>query len=366
MAKVNLLKGFKRPKSIALETDKNNEFYGEFTAGPFEKGFGVTIANSLRRALLSSIQGYAVTAIKVDYTDKGKKSLLTNEFETIKGVKEDTIDILANLKRVDLTLLDGAESRLITIEKKGSGVFKAGDLQVDGNIKVINPELVIATTDDEADFIMDIQIDLGRGYLSVDKMGKDFIETIGTIPIDAHFSPIRNVAIDVQKTRVGQRGDYDKIKLSITTNGAISPEESLSQAARILREHYGCFDRFEDEPVFDESEYDEIEEKLKKILGTPVEELELSVRSSNCLKMANIQTIGDLVQRSEEEMVKTKNFGKKSLAEIQNKLKSYGLSLGMKDLSLKHLKVSIDDAALSRLDEADLDDDDDDDLDDEE
>jgi DNA-directed RNA polymerase subunit alpha len=174
MAKVNLLKGFKRPKSIALETDKSNEFYGEFTAGPFEKGFGVTIANSLRRALLSSIQGYAVTAIKVDYMDKGKKSLLTNEFETIKGVKEDTIDILANFKRVDLTLLDGAESRLITIEKKGSGVFKASDLQVDGNIKVINPDLVIATTDDDADFIMDIQIDLGRGYLSVEQNGQGF------------------------------------------------------------------------------------------------------------------------------------------------------------------------------------------------
>ena len=346
MAKVNLLKGFKKPKSVALETDKQDQFYGEFTAGPFEKGFGTTIANSLRRTLLSSIQGYAVTAIKVDYMDGGKKKLLTNEFETIRGVKEDTIDILANLKKVDLKLLDGQESRLITIEKKGSGELVAGDFKVDDNVEVVNADMHIATLDDEADFIMDIQVDHGRGYLSVEKMSNDFIETIGTIPIDAVFSPIKNVSFDVKKTRVGQRGDYDKITMCIKTDGTISPEDSLSQAARILREHYSCFDSFEDVPEFDESEYDEMEEKLKKILSTPVEELELSVRSSNCLKMANIQSIGDLVQRSEDEMVKTKNFGKKSLAEIQNKLKSYGLSLGMKDLSLKHLKVTIDESDL--------------------
>jgi len=346
MAKVNLLKGFKKPKKIVLETDKQDPFYGEYSAGPFEKGFGITIANSLRRTLLSSIQGYAITAIKVDYMDGAKKKLLTNEFETIKGVKEDTIDILAKLKKVDLHLLDGQESRLITIDKKGAGELVAADFIVDDNIRVVNPDVHIATLDASADFIMDIQIDHGRGYLSVEKMSNDFIETIGTIPIDAVFSPIRNVSFDVKKARVGQRGDYDKITICIRTNGTISPEASLSQAARILREHYSCFDSFEDFPEFDESEYNEMEEKLKKVLTTPVEELELSVRSSNCLKMASIQSIGDLVQRSEDEMVKTKNFGKKSLAEIQNKLRSYGLSLGMKDLSLKHLRVAFDEADL--------------------
>lgn len=342
MGKINLLKGFKKPRSVALETEKQDDFKGEFAAGPFEKGYGVTIANSLRRTLLSSIQGYAITAIKVDYMKDGKKLLLTNEFESITGVQEDTINIIANLKKVNVKLLDNKESRVITIEKKGGGEFKAGDLAVDNGIVVINPDFVIAHLEDDAHFIMDIQIDHGRGYLTAEKMSRDMIETIGTIPIDAVFSPIRRVSYQIQNTRVGQRGDYDKIMLNITTNGTVQPEEALSQAARILREHFNCFSKFEEETEFEQGEYDEEEEKLKKILSTPVEELELSVRSSNCLKMANIQTIGDLVQKTEEEMVKTKNFGKKSLAEIENKLKTYGLSLGMKDLSLKQIKTHIE------------------------
>jgi len=341
MGKANLLKGFKKPKNVVLDTEKQDQFLGEFSAGPFDKGFGVTIANSLRRTLLSSIQGYAITAIKVDYTDNGKKHVLSNEFESIQGVKEDTIDIISRLKKVNIRLIDESESRVVTIEKKGSGQLLAGDFAIDDNIEVINPDLVLATLDDDAEFIMDLQIDLGRGYLTAERMANDFIETIGTIPIDAVFSPIENVAFTVNKTRVGQRGDYDKITLNVKTNGSITPEDALAQAAKILKEHYSCFINFQDEPEFDQNEYDEQEEKLKKIMTTPVEELELSVRSSNCLQNANIKTIGDLVQKSEEDMVKTKNFGKKSLAEIQNKLKTYGLSLGMKDISLKQLKSQI-------------------------
>lgn len=341
MGNSNLLKGFKKPKSVALETEKQDEFYGEFTAGPFEKGLGVTIANSLRRTLLSSIQGYAITAVKIDYAEEDKKLMLTSEFGTITGVKEDTIDIIANLKQVNVHLLDNAETRTIVVEKEGPGSLTAADLEIDGNIKVTNPDLHIATLEEDAEVTMTLQIDFGRGYLSSDKIDTDMIETIGTIPIDAIFTPIENVAFKVEKTRVGQRGDYDKIFLKVQTNGTIKPDDAIAQAAKILKEHYTCFINFEDEPEFDQTEYDETEEKLMKILNTPVEELELSVRSSNCLKQANISTIGDLVQKSEDDMVKTKNFGKKSLAEIQNKLKPYGLSLGMKDVPLKQLKAQV-------------------------
>ena len=341
MSNPNLLKGFKKPKGVSLKTERQDDCHGEFTAGPFEKGFGVTIANAIRRTLLSSIPGYAITAIKVDFTEKNKKVLLTNEFESIAGVREDTIDIIANLKQVSLRLEDDQESRLITIEKKGAGQLKAGDLAVDNAIFVANPDLVIANLDDDAHFIIDLQIEVGRGYMSAEKISEDIIETVGAIPIDAIFTPISTVAFTVKNTRVGQRGDYDQVTLKIDSDGTIKPEDALAQAAKIIKEHLACFINFDEETEFDTGDGDEAEEKLRKILGTPVEELELSVRSSNCLKMASIQSIGDLVQRSEEDMVKTKNFGKKSLAEIQNKLKSYGLGLGMKDISLKQLKAQI-------------------------
>mgnify|MGYP001174198441 FL=1 len=342
MSNPNLLKGFKKPKGVSLKTENQEAFAGEFSAGPFEKGLGVTIANALRRTLLSSIPGYAITAIKVDFVaEKNKKFLLTNEFESIAGVREDTIDIIANLKQVALRLEDSEESRMVTIEKKGAGVFKAGDLAVDNRIYVANPELVIANLDDDANFTMDLQIEVGRGYMSAEKVSEEIIETVGAIPIDAIFSPIRNVAFTVKNTRVGQRGDFDQVVLKIETDGTVKADDALAQSAKIVKEHLTCFINFDEETEFDSGDGDEAEEKLRKILGTPVEELELSVRSSNCLKMANIQTIGDLVQRSEEDMVKTKNFGKKSLAEIQNKLKSYGLGLGMKDISLKQMKSQI-------------------------
>jgi DNA-directed RNA polymerase subunit alpha len=342
MSNPNLLKGFKKPKGVSLKTENCDQFTGEFSAGPFEKGLGVTLANSLRRTLLSSIPGYAITAIKVDFTaEKNKKFLLTNEFESIVGVREDTIDIIANLKQVSLRLEDDEESRMLTIEKKGAGVFKAGDLAVDNRIFVANPDHVIAHLDEDANFTIDIHIEVGRGYMSAEKVSDEIIETVGAIPIDAIFTPILNVSFSVKNTRVGQRGDYDQVAIKVETDGTVKPDDALAEAAKIVKEHLTCFINFDEETEFDTGDGDEAEEKLRKILGTPVEELELSVRSSNCLKMASITTIGDLVQRSEEDMVKTKNFGKKSLAEIQNKLKSYGLGLGMKDISLKQMKSQI-------------------------
>jgi len=341
MSSSNLLKGFKRPKGVSLKTERQDNCYGEYSAGPFEKGFGVTIANSLRRTLLSSVPGYAITAIKVDFVEKNKKVYLTNEFESITGVREDTIDIIANLKQVALRLEDNQESRLITIEKRGAGQFKAGDLAVDNMIFVANPDLVLANLDDDANFTIDLQIEIGRGYMSAEKVSEEIIDTVGAIPIDAIFSPIKNVAFTVKNIRVGQRGDYDQVVVKLVTDGTVTPEDSLAMAAKILKECLTCFINFDEESDFDSGEGDEAEEKLRKILNTAVEELELSVRSSNCLKMASIQTIGDLVQRSEEDMVKTKNFGKKSLAEIQNKLKTYGLDLGMKDISLRQLRAQM-------------------------
>ncbi|MCK4907876.1 MAG: DNA-directed RNA polymerase subunit alpha [Spirochaetes bacterium] len=336
MSNKNLLKGFKKP-SVSFEAGKQEANRGIFYAGPFEKGFGVTIANSLRRALLSSIQGYAISAIKIDFIKDGKQHILSSEFETIAGIKEDTIDIVANLKGVNILLTnEDEETRVITIEKKGSGVFKAGELEVDNGVKILNPDHYIATLEDKADFTIEMQIDFSRGYVSTDKIDPDTIETIGTIPIDAMFSPIEKVSYKIENARVGQRGDYDKVELDITTDATITPEDAIAQAAKILKEHFSCFINFQEEPEFEQSEYDEEKEKMVKILDTSVEELELSVRSSNCLKMANINSIGDLVQRSEEEMVKTKNFGKKSLAEIQNKLKQYSLALGMKEVYRKY------------------------------
>jgi DNA-directed RNA polymerase subunit alpha len=266
---------------------------------------------------------------------------LANEFETVRGVHEDTVRMIANIKSVSLRLVGEPppETRVISIEKKGPGVFTAGDLAVDTNIEVINKDLVIATLEDDAHFFMDVQIDLGRGYMSVDKINQEAIETIGTIPVDAIFSPVRKVSLRVENTRVGQRSDFEKVVIEIETNGSIDPEDALSKAARILREHLLCFNLQPSEDVleFESGEDDPETRHLVGILNTPVEELELSVRSSNCLKQANIQTIGDLVQKTEEEMVKTKNFGKKSLAEIQTKLNQYNLSLGMRDF-LRQMK----------------------------
>lgn len=332
MARKNLLRDFKRPKTVLLEPEQQDSNYGKFVASPFERGFGTTIANSLRRTLLTSIQGYAITAMRVEYLDKERKNTrLSNEFESITGVYEETSLVVQNLKKVRSRLLDDEESRTIVIEKKGEGTFTAKDLEVDSNIQVLNPELVIANLNEEASLLIELQIDMGRGYISAER-NLEHIQTIDTIPIDAIFSPIQRVLFSVGNTRIGQRTDYDKITLEVFTDGSISPQDAIAEASKILKEHYSCFINFEDEETIEEEVEDPEEEKMRTLLNTVIEELELSVRSSNCLRVAGIRTIGDLVTRSEEDISRIKNLGKKSINEIKEKLQNLGLDFGMKNL----------------------------------
>ena len=339
MARKNLLKGFKRPKGITFEHSDIETNYGKFIAYPFERGYGVTMGNTLRRILLSSIQGYAITAIRItSYADKDSPKVITNEYEPIPELSEDTPDIINNLKQVQISLADDEEEKVIVVTAKGSGTINAKDLQIDDSLSVANGDLHIATLMENADLEMEIQIDLGRGYVPSERSEK-YIEVIGTIPIDAVFSPVRKVKYAVQNTRVGQRTDYDKLILEIWTDGTVAPEDALAEAAKIAKDHLSIFINFDEDIAVDDEEIDEEEARVKTLMDTPVEELELSVRSSNCLRNANIRTIGDLTRRTEEEIAKTRNFGKKSLLEIKEKLIDRGLSLGMKDYSvLKTLK----------------------------
>lgn len=334
MARKNLLKGFKKPKGILFDQTDNDPLYGKFTAYPFERGFGVTIGNTLRRILLSSIQGYAITAVRITYyNDEGIPVVISNEFEPVPEVLEDTPVLLNNLKEVQIRLLNDIESETIAVELKGPGVFKAGDLEVGGNVQVINKDLFLATLEDKANLEIELQIELGRGYVAAERR-EEFIDVLGTIPIDAIFSPIKKVKYSVENTRVGQRSDYDKLILEIWTNGSISPADALAEASKIAKEHFTIFINFDEDDIIREDEGNDEEEKIRKFLETPVEELELSVRSSNCLKNANIRTIGDLTKKTEDDIVKTRNFGKKSLLEIKEKLKEWNLYLGMTDYSV--------------------------------
>jgi DNA-directed RNA polymerase subunit alpha len=333
MARKNLLKGFKRPKGITFEHSEVTPHYGKFIAYPFERGFGTTIGNTLRRILLSSIQGYAVTAVRITLHDKeDTPRILSSEYESIPGVVEDTSDIINNLKLVQLRLEDDQEQKTILLEVKGSSEVRGGDLQTDETISVFNKDLHIATTMEDANFEIEIQIDLGRGYIPAEVNDK-YVEIIGTIPIDAVFSPIKKVRYSVEDTRVGQRSDYDKLNMEIWTDGSIGPEDALAEAAKIAKDHFTIFINFDEDVLEISGEVDEEEESVRKLLETPVEELELSVRSSNCLKNANIRTIGALTMRTEDDIAKTRNFGKKSLLEIKDKLKEWNLTLGMTDYS---------------------------------
>ncbi len=339
MSRKNLLKGFKRPKGITFEHSEVEPSYGKFIAYPFERGYGVTMGNTLRRILLSSIQGYAVTAIRITSFDaEGGPRPVTNEYEPIPEVVEDTPDIINNLKQVKLSLDEDQESKVILLEARGAREIKAKDLAIDTTVQVFNPDLHIATLMENAHLEIEVQIDLGRGYVPAERSEK-YIEVIGTIPIDAFFSPIRKVKYHVEDTRVGQRTDYDKLILEIWTDGTITPEDALAEAAKIAKDNLSIFINFDEDQTRNDEELDEEEERIREILNTPVEELELSVRSSNCLRNANIRTIGDLTRKTEEEIAKTRNFGKKSLQEIKEKLIERGLNLGMKDYSvLKNLK----------------------------
>jgi len=333
MARKNLLKGFKRPKGITFEHTEIDENTGRFIAYPFERGYGTTIGNTLRRILLSSIQGYAVTAVKItSYDEEGTPHIISSEYEMIPEVVEDTPQILNNLKLLKIQMPDEIEQKTILIECRGPGEVTGAHIEGETNIKVLNKELNIATLMEKANFDLEIQIDLGRGYVPAETNEK-YIEVLGTIPMDAVFSPVKRVKYSIENTRVGHRNDYDKLILEVTTNGTISPEDAVAEAAKIAKDHFTIFINFDEDSIGGDETIDEEEERIRALLDTPVEELELSVRSSNCLKNANIKTIGDLTRKTEEEIAKTRNFGKKSLTEIKEKLKEWNLSLGMTDYS---------------------------------
>jgi DNA-directed RNA polymerase subunit alpha len=309
-----------KPKRLQVDADSLTETYAKFTAEPFERGFGTTLGNALRRVLLSSLQGAAVTSVRI----KG----VLHEFSTVQGVTEDVTDIILNLKGV-LIKLHGHEPRNIRIVKKGAGVIKAGDIVTDSHVEILNPDHHIATCGKEADVEMDMVVAMGKGYCAAER-NRDEKAPVGTIPIDALFSPIKKVNFTVSNARVGQVTDYDKLVLDIHTDGSVKPEDALAYAAKIIKEQMQLFINFDEglEPE-DEGTTESAKSPINENLYRRVEELELSVRSANCLKNANIRLIGDLVQKSEAEMLKTQNFGRKSLNEIKDILADMGLTLGM-------------------------------------
>jgi DNA-directed RNA polymerase subunit alpha len=309
-----------KPKSIVIDEDSRTNFYGKFVCEPLERGFGITIGNSLRRILLSSLQGAAIVSVSFDN--------VVHEFTTIPGVIEDVTDIILNLKEIKLRLGE-AEKAVIRLSKKGEGVATAGDIESDDLVAILNPEQHIATLNKEGKLNMEMVVKMGKGYVPAEKnKGKN--QPIGVIPIDAIFSPIQKVNYVVTNARVGQITDYDKLTLEVWTDGSILPEDAVAYGAKILKEQMSSFINFEEEPEPLEEEKEVKEERLNENLFRPVSELELSVRSANCLKNANIKLIGELVQKTEAEMLKTKNFGRKSLNEIKGILEDMGLSLGMK------------------------------------
>ncbi len=311
-----------KPKKLQIDSEKSNRFYGKFVCEPLERGFGITLGNALRRILLSSLQGAAICSVKIDG--------VLHEFSTIPGVVEDVTDIILNLKEIRLKLTDGERSAVLKIEKEGEGEVTAGDIIADSYVEVINPDHHIATLSPDGKLIMEMNVKMGKGYVPAERNAdKDW--PVGTIPMDAIFSPIKKVSYVVTQARVGQLTDYDKLTMEIWTDGSVLPEDALAYAAKILKEQLNVFINFDEEPEIEEEEKEEKKEpELNENLFRSVDELELSVRSSNCLKNADIRYIGELVQKTEAEMLKTKNFGRKSLNEIKEILAEMGLSLGMK------------------------------------
>ena len=332
-----LLKGFKKPKNIFYEKEEQTPNYGRFIIYPFERGFGHTIGNSFRRVLMSSMPGYAVSAMRIQtYNQKNEVKLLSSAFDPIDEILEETLEVISNLKNVKVRLIDDIESKTIRLERKGEGVITAADLVIDETIEILNPDMKIMTLSDKANINIELQIDLGRGYVDAERQ-EEYIETVNTIPIDASYSPVEKVRYDVQNTIVGQRSDFDKLILEVWTNGTIKPEDAIAGAAKILKDLFHIFINFEEEEEEEEFEENKEDEELKMLLETPVDELELSVRASNCLRSSNIRIIADLVAKTEDEISKIRHFGKKSLIEIKEKLVKHKLSFGMYDIVSKVL-----------------------------
>lgn len=308
-----------KPKRLEIETKEPNT-YGKFECEPLERGFGITLGNSLRRVLLSSLQGSAITSVKIDG--------VLHEFSTIPGVMEDVTDVILNLKEVRFKVNGDISTRRLVIEKQGEGRVCAGDIQTGAMVEVLNPGLHICTLARDAKLRMELTLKQGKGYVSAEKNIEEN-QAIGTIPIDTVFSPIRKVSYAVTQARIGQITDYDKLALEIWSDGSVKPEDALAFAAKILKDQLSVFINFEEEVESLEEEV-RAEPAFNENLFRSVDELELSVRSANCLKNADIRNIGELVQKTEQEMLKTKNFGRKSLNEIKEILAEMGLSLGMK------------------------------------
>lgn len=308
------------PSRLNVESETLTDRYGKFYAQPFERGFGTTIGNSIRRALLSSIQGAAVTAVKIEGVE--------HEFSPIKGVVEDATDIILNLKQIPFKL-HGSGPKTLTISKKGKGEVLSGDIQADADVEILDPNIHIATISGSGTFNVEMRLKKGRGYVSAEFNNDDDL-SVGYIPIDSVHTPIKKVNYTVEKTRQGSNTEFDKLTIEVWTDGSVKPEDAIGLAAKLVKDHMSIFINFEEEE--EEYKFEDIARPplmRNDLLDKPVDELELSVRSYNCLKNADIRTIRDLIRRTEKEMLHTKNFGKKSLTEIKDLLHGMGLDFGM-------------------------------------
>jgi DNA-directed RNA polymerase subunit alpha len=321
-------KGFQKPKRLEVERETLTPTFGRFSAQPFERGFGTTIGNALRRILLSSIEGAAITAVKIDG--------VLHEFSAVPGVVEDTTDIILNLKQLAFRM-HGDAIETLTVQAEGPRVVRAGDIQAGPGVEILNPDAPIATLSEEGRISMEMRLKRGRGYVSADRNFDDDLG-IGYIPVDSVHSPVRKLNYVVEDARVGQRTEYDRLSLEVWTNGAVTPQDAIALGAKLLKDHMAIFINFEEasDELIDVGGDDN--ERLYEQLSRSVDELELSVRSYNCLKNANIKTIGDLVTKTEAEMLKTKNFGRKSLNEIKDILAEMNLALGM-NVDVRKLKA---------------------------
>ncbi|MYK51846.1 MAG: DNA-directed RNA polymerase subunit alpha [Gemmatimonadetes bacterium] len=330
-------KNFQMPRFVQIDEESLSDDYGLFSVQPLERGFGATIGNALRRVLLSSIEGAAVKAVKIEG--------IQHEFTVIEGVVEDVTEVVLNLKEICLRMHTDAD-KLLYVKKEGPGELKAGDLQVDADVEVMNPDLHIATLDKDGVLDMEVTVGKGRGYVLAEA-NKQADQPMGTIVLDAAFSPIRKVHYEIDNARVGQQTDYDKLSLAVWTNSVVRPDDAVAHAARILKNNLELFINFEEEPEEElEEVVDEETRRIATLLKMPVDELELSVRSANCLKAANIITLEDLVQKTENEMLKFRNFGRKSLNELTAILENLGIAFGIdvskyQDVASKSDHISI-------------------------
>ena len=312
--------GFQMPRRLAVDNETLTDRYGRFSAQPFERGFGTTIGNSLRRALLSSIEGAAITAVKIEGVE--------HEFSSIRGVVEDATDVILNLKQIPIKL-HGNSAKTLTITKGGAGEVTSADIVADGDVEILDQNVYIATVSEGGSLNVEMRLRRGRGYVPADRNFDEDL-SLGYIPIDSVHTPVKKVNYTVEAARLGQNTEFDKLTIEVWTDGSIKPDDAIGLAAKLIKDHMSIFINFEED--LDEVNYPSMERPplpRNDVLDRSVDELELSVRSYNCLKNANIKSIRDLVQRSEREMLATKNFGKKSLNEIKDILHGMGLDFGM-------------------------------------